>query len=379
MIQEESIQIGAFRLRTENYQEEGIFTSASNEEMKGVSYSFILDGASNYSFVIKLIQFEDSTASVGLDGLYTGPRFIYSNLYSRLRLGISTNNHISSAEIRVPKLSKNKANRFTAHKVTKEELDSSFRVNNVEEFLKSYGVKDIDTKGVLFNDASNRKGYIAATWDERNLISPIVLFVVTRLVPLMHELLNIPNAKDDVVFYGPNKTLNNLTLNSLLVKDENSDLEFKSSMFFSHDEKTYGDSVTHDIERTVVGMLNGVTSAHLLIGIGSDGSKLGVSNDFKYLKKQNWDDYLLKVRNHFINLLGIGIVTTNINIGWHDIGEGIENPVVDISIQPIPYDFDLVKDRNGHVWIRTLNATQRPHTKDEYEEYLNLRKISLNN
>ena len=37
----------------------------------------------------------------------------------------------------------------------------------------------------------------------------------------MHELLNIPNAKDDVVFYGPNKTLNNLTLNSLLVKDEN--------------------------------------------------------------------------------------------------------------------------------------------------------------
>ena len=126
-------------------------------------------------------------------------------------------------------------------------------------------------------------------------------------------------------------------------------------------------------------MLNGVTSAHLLIGIGSDGSKLGVSNDFKYLKKQNWDDYLLKVRNHFINLLGIGIVTTNINIGWHDIGEGIENPVVDISIQPIPYDFDLVKDRNGHVWIRTLNATQRPHTKDEYEEYLNLRKISLNN
>ena len=87
MIQEESIQIGAFRLRTENYQEEGIFTSASNEEMKGVSYSFILDGASNYSFVIKLIQFEDSTASVGLDGLYTGPRFIYSNLYSRLRLG----------------------------------------------------------------------------------------------------------------------------------------------------------------------------------------------------------------------------------------------------------------------------------------------------
>ena len=99
MIQEESIQIGAFRLRTENYQEEGIFTSASNEEMKGVSYSFILDGASNYSFVIKLIQFEDSTASVGLDGLYTGPRFIYSNLYSRLRLGISTNNHISSGEV----------------------------------------------------------------------------------------------------------------------------------------------------------------------------------------------------------------------------------------------------------------------------------------
>ena len=57
-------------------------------------------------------------------------------------------------------------------------------------------------------------------------------------------------------------------------------------MFFSHDEKTYGDSITHDIERTVVGMLNGVTSAHLLIGIGSDGIKLGVSNDFKYLKKQ---------------------------------------------------------------------------------------------
>ena len=88
-----------------------------------------------------------------------------------------------------------------------------------------------------------------------------------------------------------------------------------------------------------------------------------------------WDGYLLVIRNSLINLLGISIVTNCISIGWHDIGQGKDNPVVDIFIRPVPEGQDLTTDRDGQVWIRTLNATQKPYTEDELSEYIRNRLI----
>ena len=124
-------------------------------------------------------------------------------------------------------------------------------------------------------------------------------------------------------------------------------------------------------------MLNGVVDAHILIGIDKNNNKIGVAKDFEFVdgKTTKWDSYLLTLRNKLINHFGIGIVTNHISIGWNDIGYGKDNPVVDIFVRPIPEDFELVKDRHGEVWIRSLNGTQKPYSSDELNEYKNLRKI----
>ena len=105
--------------------------------------------------------------------------------------------------------------------------------------------------------------------------------------------------------------------------------------------------------------------------------KNGVAKDFQFVdgKTNAWDSYLLKLRSSLINQFGLGIVTNYISIGWEEIGYGKDNPVVDIFIRPIPEDQELVKDRNGEVWIRTLNGTQKPYSPDELKEYKKLRKI----
>ena len=93
-------------------------------------------------------------------------------------------------------------------------------------------------------------------------------------------------------------------------------------------------------------------------------------------KTTKWDSYLLVLRNALINHFGIGVVTNHISIGWDDIGYGKDNPIVDIFIRPLPDDYELVKDRNGDVWIRSLNGTQKPYTPEELKEYKILRKIN---
>ena len=124
-------------------------------------------------------------------------------------------------------------------------------------------------------------------------------------------------------------------------------------------------------------MLNGVMNSNILIGIDKNNEKVGVASDFNFVTKgmSGWDGYLLTIRNSLINLLGISVVANYIQIGWHDIGQGKENPVIDIFIRPIAVGQDLVKDRHEQVWIRALNGTQKPHTQDELNEYIENRVI----
>ena len=374
----DEIKIGQLSIRTVSLEEEGVFIDAKNQEQNGKSYKFLLDGVSKYSIIIQLVEFDDGTAIVGLEGDYIGPRYLFTHLYSRLRIGITPLDLKKWCEIRVPKESPSKKDRITAQKAILELLDEDFGMNDVISTLKQFGILDVDTRESVLGDSSNRRNHLAAIWDANSLVAPVVVFVITRLLPLMHLLVVNPEEKDDIIYYGPNsKQEKEYSLDRLLLEDENSNLEFKKSAFFSSDEKTYGDNITHNLERNIVGMLNGVVDAHILIGIDKNNNKIGVAKDFEFVdgKTTKWDSYLLTLRNKLINHFGIGIVTNHISIGWDDIGYGKDNPVVDIFVRPIPEDFELVKDRHGEVWIRSLNGTQKPYSLDELKEYKNLRKI----
>ena len=374
----DEIKIGQLSIRTVSLEEEGVFIDAKNQEQNGKSYKFLLDGVSKYSIIIQLVEFDDGTAIVGLEGDYIGPRYLFTHLYSRLRIGITPLDLKKWCEIRVPKESPSKKDRITAQKTSLDLLDKDFGMNDVISTLKQFGILDIDTRESVLGDISNRRNHLAAAWDANSLVAPVVVFVITRLLPLMHLLVVNPEEKDDIIYYGPNsKQEKEYSLDRLLQDDENSNLEFKESAFFSPDEKTYGENITHNLERNIVGMLNGIVEAHILIGINKHNNKNGVAKDFQFVdgKTNAWDSYLLKLRSSLINQFGLGIVTNYISIGWEDIGYGKDNPVVDIFIRPIPEDQELVKDRNGEVWIRTLNGTQKPYSPDELNEYKKLRKI----
>ena len=374
----DEIKIGQLSIRTVSLEEEGVFIDAKNQEQNGISYKFLLDGVSKYSIIIQLVEFDDGTAIVGLEGDYIGPRYLFTHLYSRLRIGITPLDLKKWCEIRVPKESPSKKDRITAQKAILELLDEDFGMNDVISTFKQFGILDIDTRESVLGDSSNRRNHLAAIWEANSLVAPVVVFVITRLLPLMHLLVVNPEEKDDIIYYGPNsKQEKEYSLDRLLLEDENSNLEFKESAFFSPDEKTYGENITHNLERNIVGMLNGVVDAHILIGIDKNNNKIGVAKDFEFVdgKTTKWDSYLLTLRNKLINHFGIGVVTNHISIGWDDIGYGKDNPVVDIFVRPIPEDFELVKDRHGEVWIRSLNGTQKPYSPDELNEYKKLRKI----
>lgn len=374
----DEIKIGKLSVKTISLEEEGIFVDAKNNEQAGKSYKFLLDGVGKYSIVIQLVEFEDNTAIIGLEGDYIGPRFLFTHLYSRLRIGITPLDTNKWCELRVPKESPTKRDRLTAQRTSLDSLDPDFGLNNVEETLKKFGVLDVNTRESILGDESNRRNQIAAIWDSSSLVAPVVIFVISRLIPIMHLLVEKADELNDVVYYGPNsKQEKEYNLEALLRDDENSNLEFKESAFFSYDEKTYGKNITHDLERNVVGMLNGVVDAHILIGIDKHSYKNGVAKDFHFVDVDTnaWDSYLLTLRKYLINQFGLGIVTNHISIGWEDIGHGKDNPVVDIFIRPIPEDQELVRDRSGDVWIRTLNGTQKPYSSEELIEYKKLRKI----
>ena len=85
----DEIKIGQLSIRTVSLEEEGVFIDAKNQEQNGKSYKFLLDGVSKYSIIIQLVEFDDGTAIVGLEGDYIGPRYLFTHLYSRLRIGIT--------------------------------------------------------------------------------------------------------------------------------------------------------------------------------------------------------------------------------------------------------------------------------------------------
>ena len=153
----DSISIGKFNIKTHSSEEQGIYTNSKNSEEQGRMRRFIVDGVGRFSIIIQLVEFDDGTAIVGLEGDYVGPRFIYKNLYSRLRIGIDKHDSLNWCELRVPKESTSKPGRLTAQKTSIETLDDDFGLNDTQNVLHSIGVSKIDTRDRILNDESNRK------------------------------------------------------------------------------------------------------------------------------------------------------------------------------------------------------------------------------
>lgn len=112
----------------------------------------------------------------------SGPE-MYDRLIKGVRLGVQSRSPGTlMSEMRI----------LTAHKerqptmVKAQQSDFDFVLGEpVDKFLQSHGVIGFGTREQVIGDNSNRRNYLAATFAMDNEPAPFVIYVVTRVLPLL--------------------------------------------------------------------------------------------------------------------------------------------------------------------------------------------------
>ena len=149
----------------------------------------------------------------------------------------------------------------------------------------------------------------------------------------------------------------------LIALGESQSVEFKSTARWNIHTRQPDKKMEHLVAKTVCGFLN-VEGGTLFVGVGDDGSVLGLDDDMRSLgAKGNRDGYELFLRQHLDNALSIQTVgVVNINF-QQTAGKDVCIVSVAASGKPVfakppgasfPMEF----------WIRVGNATKQLHGDD---------------
>lgn len=152
-------------------------------------------------------------------------------------------------------------------------------------------------------------------------------------------------------------------LADLLSKEENEELEFKSSLRFDHKIGRANRDLEKSAMKTVAGFLNS-KGGYLVIGVDNTRKPIGLSDDYPLLQRQNSDGF----ENHFTQIFNAMIgpeLRHLIDVSFHN-AENADVCVVHAlrSIRPVY----LKIDGGEHFYIRTGNTTTLLKLS-EIEEY----------
>jgi predicted HTH transcriptional regulator len=106
-------------------------------------------------------------------------------------------------------------------------------------------------------------------------------------------------------------------LRALIAKGESASLEFKSSFRWDLKENKVNRALEAVILKTLAGYMN-TGGGTLLIGVGDDGTILGLENDYKTLKKQDRDGFEQVLMTAVATKLG-GDSCRNVQAVFHSI------------------------------------------------------------
>ena len=155
------------------------------------------------------------------------------------------------------------------------------------------------------------------------------------------------------------------TLADLLAVGESQTVEFKSTARWNLYTSQADKKMEHIVTKAVCGFLN-AEGGTLLIGVGDDGSVLGLADDLKtFGAKADLDAYELFLRQHLDNSLSIqtaGIV----NIRFESV-DGVTVCEVSVAASGKPV-FAKSNGKGGpdstEFWVRIGNATKQFHGDD---------------
>ena len=150
-----------------------------------------------------------------------------------------------------------------------------------------------------------------------------------------------------------------VSIEEMIAKGESDELEFKSTLRWDIKEG----SINKKLEDVVLKSVAAFGNSHggsLLIGVDNNGDVLGLENDYHSLGDIDRDKFELHLRNLLNQQFGTGIVTSKIQIMFHEVSD---KEVCQIDIAPVSEPMILkLKDKNGQLiekfYARSGNSSQ---------------------
>jgi type I restriction enzyme R subunit len=155
------------------------------------------------------------------------------------------------------------------------------------------------------------------------------------------------------------------TIDELIVNDEDDAVEFKSTARWDVREERRNPAIEDAIVKTVAAFLN-TDGGTLLIGVGPDGSIVGLGPDYPHVKPPNGDGFVNWLTTHLANALGAAaVMRTRARVVTQ---AGAELCRLDVARSSEPIWAKTSKD--SQVFFVRMNYSSRPMPENELARYL---------
>ena len=149
---------------------------------------------------------------------------------------------------------------------------------------------------------------------------------------------------------------------SLIEQGESADLEFKSTVRWDLREGKKSPELESVIRHAVAAFLN-AHGGTLLIGVGDDGSIIGLEPDYRTFKKPDRDGFELFLTELLLGTMGKDLATS-IRITFHEV-DGKD--VCRLTIAAGPRPVFLKEGNDDAFYLRAGNSTRRLSTREAVE------------
>ena len=201
--------------------------------------------------------------------------------------------------------------------------------------------------------------------------------LATILVLLMFYLLLYYRRRKRSSMSGKknnNVDKSDLDWEELVRRDENKNLEFKSTLRWDLRENRVNPRLEEVALKTVAAFSNG-DGGILIIGVDDNETVLGLESDFNSLKKFGPDYFEIHLRNLLNTQFGISFTTNNITVDFPEIREH-QICVIQVEKGQEPVYVTLV-DKSGkkteRFYVRSGNSSQEIQSLSELNLYINRR------
>jgi len=157
-----------------------------------------------------------------------------------------------------------------------------------------------------------------------------------------------------------------MDIEDLIKKDEDVNLEFKSTFVWSTEENKIDKELKFNVLKTIVGFMNS-NGGTLIIGVDDKHQVIGMELDYKSNWKGNKDGFILDFREYLESCVGINNYNRYIDLSFELIGDK-EVCVVKVE-KSIEYIY-LRKNNKKVLYVRLGNRTKPLEDPEEIIEYI---------